>query len=161
VTGPVLDEDAVIAAVDLVGRSGATGFEFGYLHDDVPTEEAGWWAKAQYRGARISVQDHRGPVEACEALARRILTGAKCAHCGGLVALSDRGAVAYGGQMADGTTFTLEQARAAGRCRWTREGQRWARGCEVPDAAPAAAAGDASRAERRRAARASRKRRPR
>jgi len=42
-----LDEDALIAAADLVGRTGATGFEIGYLHDDVPAEKAGWYAHAQ------------------------------------------------------------------------------------------------------------------
>ena len=128
-----LDEDAVIAAVDLVGRTGATEIEFGYLHDDVPLEEAGWYAHAQYRGARITEENQRGPAEAVEALARRLLTGGKCVHCGGLVALSDAGAVAYpGAAMADGTVWTEEQIRAAGQCRWTRQGQRWARGCEVP-----------------------------
>lgn len=138
----------MLAAVDLIGRSGATGFEVGYLHEDVPAEEAAWWAKAQYKGARLQVEGQRGPVEACEALARRVLLGAKCAHCHGLVALSDRGAVAFGSSMVDGSTWTIDQARAAGQCRWTRMGARWARGCEVaagPDAPPL------NRAARRRA----------
>jgi hypothetical protein len=126
-----LDEDAGIAAVDLVGRSGARQIEVGYLHDNVPTEQAGWYAHAQYRGVRITEEDHRGPVEAVEALARRILTGARCAHCGGLVALSDDGAIAYpNARMADGTVWTEQQIRAAGQCRWTRETRRWKRGCE-------------------------------
>jgi hypothetical protein len=104
-----LDEDALHAAVDLVGRSGATGFELGYLHEDVPVEEAGWYAHAQYRGARITVEDKTGPVEAAEALARRILNGAHCAHCGKTVSMN---------------------GYSKSRCRWTREGRRWTRACE-------------------------------
>jgi hypothetical protein len=139
-----IDQDAVIAAVDLVGRAGAKQFEVGYLHDDVPTEEAGWYATATYRGAKIMEQDHPGPVEACEALARRLLTGAKCTGCGGLVALSDGGAVAAkSATMIDGSTWTAEEARAAGQCRWRRMGDRWVRGCDGQQQRP-------NRAERRR-----------
>jgi hypothetical protein len=125
------DEDAVVAAVDLVVRSGAEDFEVGYLDDDVPVDQARWYATAHYRGTKIIEEDHRSPVDAAEALARRILTGAKCAHCGSLVALSDSAAFAYfDATMADGTTWTAEQAAAAGQCRWTRTGRRWKRGCE-------------------------------
>jgi hypothetical protein len=126
-----LDDDALIACADLVGRAGATGFEIGYLHDDVPPEDAAWYAHAQLRGARITAEGHRGPVEAADALCRRILTGAKC-RCGKLVALSDSGAVIYPDQrMADGSSFTPEQAAKAGQCRWRRMGPRWQMGCEV------------------------------
>ncbi len=31
-----LDEDALIAATDLVGRTGAKEFQIGYLNDDPP-----------------------------------------------------------------------------------------------------------------------------
>ncbi|WP_433225501.1 hypothetical protein [Actinomadura formosensis] len=124
------DDDALLAAVDLVGRTGATNFQIGYLHDGVPADQAGWYAHAQYRGARITAEDHRHPVEAAEALARRLLDGAKCAHCGGLVALSDDGAMAYNTRLVDGTRWTVEQATAAGLCHWRRVGPRWERGCE-------------------------------
>jgi hypothetical protein len=130
-------EDAVIAAADLVGRSGGRELEIGYLHDDVPIAEAGWYAKVTYRGDRIIVEDQPSPAAAAEALAQRILTGARCTHCHSLVALSDRGAVAYvsdvpgaGGRFVDGTTWTAAQAHAAGQCQWRRIGRRWARGCE-------------------------------
>lgn len=126
----MLDDDATVAAADLVGRTGATHFQVGYLHDDVPPEEAGWYAHAQYRGARIIAQDHKHPAEAAEALARRLLNGAKCMHCGGLVSLSDAGAMAYNTRLVDGTAWTIEQAAAAGLCQWRRIGKRWERGCE-------------------------------
>lgn len=125
-----LDEDALQACADLVGRTGATGLQFGYLHDDVPPDQAGWYAHAQYRGARITVDDQRGPIEAADALCRRLLVGAKCVHCSKLVALSDDGAVAYDSTLVDGTRWTAEEAARAGQCRWRRVGPRWARGCE-------------------------------
>lgn len=128
---PVLDDDAVIATADLIGRAGATSFQIGYLHDDVPVAEAGWYAHAQYRGARLIVEDQPGPTEAAEALARRILTGAKC-RCGRLVALSDDGALAFDGVLlTDGSRWTVDDAKKAGMCRWTRIGRRWVMGCQV------------------------------
>ncbi len=43
-----LDQDAVTACADLVGRTGATNFTIGYLHDDVPPDQAAWYAHAQF-----------------------------------------------------------------------------------------------------------------
>lgn len=125
----MFDDDAAVAAVDLVGRTGATNLDFGYLHEDAPVAQAGWWAHAQYRGSRITVENQPGPVEALEALARRLLTGARCTHCQGLIALSDGGAVAHPGQMLDGTTWTEGELRTVHQCRWRRMGPRWERGC--------------------------------
>jgi hypothetical protein len=104
------DQDALTAGLDLIRRSGATTIEFGYLDDDVPVEDARWWAKSMYRGATIMVEDERGPVQAVEALARRILTGAQCRRCGKPIQLSDD---------AEG-------------CRWTRAGGKWEPGCGLP-----------------------------
>ena len=106
-----LDEDALYAAADLIGRTGATELQFGYLHDGVPVAEAAWWAHAQYRGARVVVEDHRDPVAAIEALARRLLTGGRCTHCGGETVLSGDGSSPI-------------------QCRYRRVGARWVRGCE-------------------------------
>ncbi len=80
-TMPSLDEDAMMAAFDLVGRAGATSLEVGWLHDGVPVEDAAWYATAKYRGARVTEENHRGPDAAVEALAVRLLTGAMC-RCG-------------------------------------------------------------------------------
>ena len=124
-----LDEDAVLACADLVGRTGAKEFQIGYLHDEPPHQ---WYAHAQYRGTRITEEHCSGPSEAADALCRRLLTGAKCAHCGGLVALSGAGAVAYGNPvMADGSTWSAAEAAAAGQCRWRRMGAKWVMGCET------------------------------
>lgn len=104
-----LNGDAVIACADLVGRAGATQFKLGYLHDDVPIEEAGWYAHAQYRGARITVDDRRSPSEAALAFAERLLRGAAC-RCGKTVTLND----------------------GSPGCRWQLQGKRWQPGCDAP-----------------------------
>lgn len=85
---PELSGDIVAACADLVGRAGAREFQIGYLHDDVPDEEAGWYAHAQYRGTRVTAEDHRSPSGAALALAERLLRGAAC-RCGQRVTLAD------------------------------------------------------------------------
>lgn len=132
-SGPRLDEDALVAAVDLVGRAGAQGFEVGFLHDDVPSAEAAWWAHAQYRGARLAVENQIGPVEAAEALAHRILDGGMCTHCGGLITLTGVGAMFYPNAVSPipgMAPLTEEQARSRPQCRWIRQGPKWMRGCD-------------------------------
>lgn len=123
-----LDQDALVAAVDLVGRSGCRDVEVGYLYDEedpppgwpggaVPVEAAGWWAKATYGGAVLMAEDYPGPVEAVEALARRVLDGATCGRCGEPI------------RLADGDPG----------CRWRRYGDRWDPGCGLPPRRPARA----------------------
>lgn len=101
-------EDIVIACMDLAGRSGASGFNIGYLNEDAPAEEAGWYAEVMFKGARIVVGDQRSPTAAALALAERLLRGATC-RCRRPVTLSD-------GQEG---------------CRWRLAGKRWEPGCDV------------------------------
>lgn len=105
-----LDEDALIAAVDLVGRSGSAGFELSYDDDD--PNDVKWSAQAKYRGARIIREGFRDPV-AVEALARRLLTGALCRRCGKPISLAG-------------------PRKSKSKCRWTRQGARWEPGCGKP-----------------------------
>jgi hypothetical protein len=105
-----MSSDVIIACADLVGRAGAQGFEIGYVHDDVPVEEAGWYAQASYQGARLIAQDHRSPTGAALALSERLLRGARC-KCGLAVSLDD--------------------ARSK-CCRWRLVGKRWEPGCQAP-----------------------------
>lgn len=102
-----MSEPAVAACHDLVGRAGATRFEIGYLHDDVPDDEAGWYAIAFYRGTRISVEDQPSSSAAADGLARLLLNG--MCRCGRPAVLD---------------------AGAAG-CLWRRVGKRWEPGCDV------------------------------
>jgi hypothetical protein len=125
------DGDSVKACADLVGRTGATAFEFGYVHEDVPVAEAGWWATAVYKGVKRTAEDKASPDEACDALADILLTGAQCQHCKGLVALADDGAFAYRSAfLATGHRWDAEDAAKAPQCRWARTGARWERGCK-------------------------------
>jgi len=105
-----LDEDALDAALDVIGRTGARRTEIGYLDDDVPVGEPNWYAYAQFHGTRIAAEHHVGPVEAVEALARKLIAGGRCTHCGKTITL--------GGD-------------DAGLCRWTRQGKKWVRGCQA------------------------------
>lgn len=126
-----LNGDAITACADLVARMGAKQFQIGYVHENVPIAESGWFAHAQFRGARLTADDHVGPVEAADALCERMLTGAQCLVCKSLVALRDDGAIVYEKQtLLDGRHWNAEDARRAGTCRWRRVGPRWVRGCE-------------------------------
>lgn len=109
---PTVLTDSVHAAVDLVGRTGASHLEFGFLYDNVPSEEADWWASAHYQGARVTAEHHTGPVEAIENLAMRLLDGAKCKRCGSPVSLVE-------------PPFPTD-------CHWSRQGDRWIPGCGPP-----------------------------
>lgn len=121
----MIDEDVVIAAADLCARAGAQEFEIGHAGDD----ETDWWCSAKYRGARVTVEHFAMPDKAAEALAVRLLTGAKCG-CGKLVRLGFWGAVAFTKPvMADGKPFPIGQAAAAGQCQWKREGRTWVSEC--------------------------------
>lgn len=121
------DPDSVTACADLAGRTGARGFELGYLHDD--PADPGWYAHAQYRGTRLTVEGFTRPEQACDALAQRLLAGAQCQHCGKLVTTSELGALARDSTLLNGVPWTKEEQAAAGLCRWRREGPSWLRGC--------------------------------
>ncbi|MFE7461625.1 hypothetical protein ACWFMI_23765 [Nocardiopsis terrae] len=119
-------ERDIQACADLVGRTGATEFEIG--HTGYSSARATWCAHAKHRGAQIQPQDHPTPDRAARALAERLLTGARCQHCQGLVTLLDEGAVALGpDRIADGSQW---DGTASGKaCRWQQIGGRWAGGC--------------------------------
>lgn len=114
-----LNSDVIIACADLAGRAGASSFDIGYLHDNVPADQAGWYATAHYRGARIVTDEHRFPDLAAFALALRLLSDATC-RCTQPVTLTD----------------------GATGCRWRLVGARWEPGCDAPPLRYAGPAGD-------------------
>jgi hypothetical protein len=124
------DQEAVQACADLAGRTGAKSFECGYVHDGVPPAEAGWYASAKFKGARVVAEDKSSPAEACDELAVRLLSGAQCQHCRKLVTLSAAGTMAHDVTLMNGRTWTAQEQAAAGLCHWRRAGDRWKRGCE-------------------------------
>lgn len=101
-----LEADAVVALADLAGRSGGTSLEVGWLDDDPPHL---WYATVTYKGAKVIVEDHDDPFDACDALASKILKGGTCTHCG--------------------QTIALHQSRRVQRCVWVRVDDRWDRTC--------------------------------
>lgn len=109
-----LHEPQLLAAIEVVGRANASDFEVGYLEDaDDPTVMR-WWATARWRGTRVTVEGHRTPGLAAEALARRLLEGGTCTHCGRRIAL------------------TLHRPKGSARkklCAWRRVDLTWVRGC--------------------------------
>lgn len=144
------DEDAVVAAAELVARAGGRSFEFGFDDENVSMGEPNWWAQATFRGAKIVTERlYPYPHEACEAVARRILDGANCTHCGCTVTLATTTKEAL--ELVESSSFGEQRvreirqlapkhqqeeiikrvSRAEGVCRWTREGKTWRRGCET------------------------------
>lgn len=118
VTGPLTDNDndRLLAATDLVGRTGGSSLEIGHLDDDVPSHLARWYATVTYRGAKVTVENFPGPVDAAEALAARLLSGGHCTRCGHTTHLEGFGL----------TTDT-------DLCLWSRKGDCWIPGCLNPD----------------------------
>lgn len=106
---PWMNGDVIVACADLIDRCGATEFEIGFLHDDVPAAEAGWYAHAKFKGGRLTVEDHASPSAAALALGERLLAGGRC-RCGQPV--------------------TLDEDRPG--CRWRLMGKRWEPGCDAP-----------------------------
>lgn len=102
-------DDLVVACADLVNRAGGIDFEIGYVREDVPIEDAGWYAMASWRGTRVIADEKSSPGEAALGLAQRILGGGVC-RCGRPVSLSD--------------TVT--------GCRWRLMGNHWQPGCNRP-----------------------------
>jgi hypothetical protein len=115
----LLDLDAVFAAVEVCRRSGATDFEVGYLDDTVDARDARWWARANYGGDRLLVEEQPGADIAATGLARRVLDGGRCG-CGLTIVTRDT---------------VIDRARndnlrpATDRCLWERHGRHWIPGC--------------------------------
>lgn len=109
-----LNEPVLLAAIEVLGRANAQEFEVGYLDDTDDWRDARWWATVRWRGTRVTVENHRGPSEAADALARRILNGGTCTHCGKTIRL---------------TTSRPKGSARKKLCAWRRVDHLWVRGC--------------------------------
>lgn len=76
---PPLDVQVTLAIIDLIGRSGATDVEMGFLSDDEPYLA---WAKANFRGHRIYAENHANMDFALMDVARRVVHVGQCVDCG-------------------------------------------------------------------------------
>ena len=84
-----LNDDVIVACMDLVGRTGARDFQMGYLNDGPDwSESPEWYAEASFQGAKLTSGTHPSPDLAAMALALRLLRGAVC-RCGQQITLSD------------------------------------------------------------------------
>lgn len=116
-----LDTDAAVAAVGVIGRMGALDVEVGYLDDTERSQDARWWASARWNGTKVQVAKHQRPDQALEALARQLMEGGTCTHCGQRIHLG-------------GAPAGLRR-RHPRLCAWKRQGREWVRGCidRVPE----------------------------
>jgi hypothetical protein len=103
------DLDAVIAAVDVVGRSGGKHFEIGYLDDEEPHR---WYATATYQGAKAIGEHPTSPDKAADLFAYKVLHGGQCTHCRRTI-----------------NVHPSRRHRPPGQCVWRRRGDSWIRGC--------------------------------
>jgi hypothetical protein len=74
---PELDERMLVAAVKLIGRTGATGWQLRYSDDEQPVI---WAAVAEYQG-RYEVAAALDPLRATLRLCERLIDGGQCTHC--------------------------------------------------------------------------------
>lgn len=74
---PVFDP-RFMAAVDLIGRSGADNFQIRYCEEETPTV----WVAAAKWGEVWEVGASTAPLEALFRLCAQVLDGGMCKHCG-------------------------------------------------------------------------------
>jgi len=74
---PPEHERRLLAAVDLIGRTGAHGFQLRFSDDEEPIV---WLAVAQYRDT-ADAAGALDPLRAVLRLAEQLIDGGRCTHC--------------------------------------------------------------------------------
>jgi hypothetical protein len=100
VTAPTLsrrEQARLVAAVDMIGRTGGRAYEVGY---EDPTEDGGtgpvvWHATATHQGAK-HWRTGPDPVTATELLLEDLIDGGTCTSCGRVTALVLDGSTGLG-----------------------------------------------------------------
>lgn len=113
------ENNQLIAAIDVIGRTGAADIEIGY--DDEQRAPNWWYAtcKVRHPGSpsgwvTATIGGQLGPVVAAEKMARKLINGGTCTHCGRVMSLAG---------------VPSERVMSSNLCRWSRVGKRWERGC--------------------------------
>jgi hypothetical protein len=75
---PLGDDDRMVAAVDLIGRTGAAEFQVRYSDDEQPVI---WMAAARWKGT-WQAAGAMSPLGAVFALLDSVIDGGTCQHCG-------------------------------------------------------------------------------
>lgn len=78
-TAPAFDDARLIAAVEMVRRTGASNFSIRYTDDEEPVV---WIAVADYGEGRCEVDASLDPLRAVLRLCERLVDGGTCTHCG-------------------------------------------------------------------------------
>jgi hypothetical protein len=110
------ERNRLLAATDVLGRSGATGLEIGHLDNDVPSPLARWFATIQWQGVKVTAEDHASPLAAVEDLLTKVLVGGGCVKCRRLITLPDQPSAGF-----------------PEVCTWARHGDMWVPGCVADD----------------------------
>lgn len=71
----------VLAAVELLGRSGVSDVEFAYDEEKAYPEGVLWWAKGNWNGTRVYSAHFPYPAQALEDVLSRVINGGMCARC--------------------------------------------------------------------------------
>jgi hypothetical protein len=71
----------VLAAVELLSRSGVTEVEFAYDEDEHYPDKVLWWAKGNWDGIRKYSAHFPYPAQALEDLLAKTINGGQCARC--------------------------------------------------------------------------------
>ena len=71
-------EGKLVAAADLVGRTGAAEYQIRYSDDEEPTV---WFAVSKYKDGRWETAAGHEPLEAALRLVERLVDGGMCTHC--------------------------------------------------------------------------------
>ena len=113
----MIDTAAVVASADLVNQAGGRGFQIGWTCPHVPDEEDGhncpdvtWYAHAQWKGSRLTVEGHPDPGAAATALAVRVLDGGRCRVARGFRWLPARQAACGGSRGTGGSRGVMCRA---------------------------------------------------
>ena len=73
-----LDDPRYIAAIEMIGRTGAISYQIRYSDDEQPVV---WMAVASYRDGKWEVAAAADPIAATLRLCERVVDGGICAQC--------------------------------------------------------------------------------
>jgi hypothetical protein len=76
--GPATDDPRLVAAFDMIGRTGATGMGLRYQDDEQPIV---WIAVGTWSGDRHEVGAALDPTRAALRLCEQVVDGGQCTHC--------------------------------------------------------------------------------
>jgi hypothetical protein len=80
--GDLILTGRLVAAVELIGHTGARGFEIAFDDECGAPEKVMWHATATYQGAKVWSRHYPYPAQAAEELLVKLMNGGLCKKCG-------------------------------------------------------------------------------